>query len=126
MLQRAFVVLIALVFSLGVHARGAAPAAAACPASSASVVAAPLAKFKATPAPVLKPNAAQGQAAILAARLLTRFQYDAVLMPVVFIGFVDGWQSVDRWLAQRNDRHRRAGDQWWIGICCCHYSNPRL
>jgi uncharacterized membrane protein len=40
---------------------------------------------------------------------LTRFQYDAVLMPVVFIGFVDGWKTVDRWLRQRNDRHRRAG-----------------
>ncbi|MBU6417127.1 MAG: tail-specific protease, partial [Xanthomonadaceae bacterium] len=31
-----------------------------------------------TPAPVLKPTAAQGQAAILAARLLTRFQYEAL------------------------------------------------
>src|SRR6185437_7348502 len=78
MLQRAFVVLIALVFSLGVHARGAAPAAAICPASSSSVSAAPLAKYKATPAPVLKPTTAQGQAAILAARLLTRFQYEAL------------------------------------------------
>ncbi|MES2404394.1 MAG: carboxy terminal-processing peptidase [Pseudomonadota bacterium] len=77
MLQRAFVVLIALVFTLGAQAKGAAPAAA-CPASASSTVAAPLAKYKATPAPVLKPTAAQGQAAILAARLLTRFQYEAL------------------------------------------------
>src|SRR6185437_10907403 len=84
MLQRAFVVLIALLVSFGAfssdaQARGAGPVAA-CPASSSSVVAAPLAKYKATPAPVLKPTAAQGQAAILAARLLTRFQYEALLL----------------------------------------------
>ncbi|HWG66026.1 MAG TPA: carboxy terminal-processing peptidase [Rhodanobacteraceae bacterium] len=82
MLQRAFVVLIALLVSFGAfssdaQARGAGPVAA-CPASSSSVVAAPLAKYKATPAPALKPTAAQGQAAILAARLLTRFQYEAL------------------------------------------------
>jgi uncharacterized membrane protein len=40
---------------------------------------------------------------------LTRYQYDAVLMPVVFIGLVDGWQAVERGLARRSDRHRRAG-----------------
>src|SRR5690348_16809289 len=83
MLQRVFVVLIALlisfgVFSFGAQAKGAAPATAACPASASSAVSAPLAKYKPTPAPVLKPSAAQGQAAILAARLLTRFQYEAL------------------------------------------------
>jgi carboxyl-terminal processing protease len=78
MLQRVFVVLTAIAFSLGAHAKVAAPASAVCPASSASVAATPLAKYKATPAPVLKPTAAQGQAAILAARLLTRFQYEAL------------------------------------------------
>ena len=78
MLQRVFVVLTAIAFSLGAHAKAAAPASAACPASSESAAAAPLAKYKATPAPVLKPTAAQGQAAILSARLLTRFQYEAL------------------------------------------------
>ncbi|WHZ19880.1 MAG: tail-specific protease precursor [Rhodanobacteraceae bacterium] len=79
MLQRVLVVLIALVVSLGARAQNAAPASAAvCPASSASVPAAPVAKYKMTPAPVLEPTAAQGQAAILAARLLTRFQYEAL------------------------------------------------
>lgn len=79
MLQRCLVVLIAIVFSLGAHAKAAASATTtACPASSSSVAAAPVAKYKMTPAPVLKPSAAQGQAAILAARLLTRFQYEAL------------------------------------------------
>ncbi|MGH8233882.1 MAG: carboxy terminal-processing peptidase [Rhodanobacteraceae bacterium] len=79
MLQRVFVVLIAIVVSLGARAETAAPSsAAACPASSASVLATPVAKYKMTPAKVLKPTAAQGQAAILAARLLTRFQYEAL------------------------------------------------
>ncbi|MGH8144842.1 MAG: carboxy terminal-processing peptidase [Rhodanobacteraceae bacterium] len=81
MLQRVFVVLIALVFALGARAETSAPASApavACPASSSSVLTAPVAKYKMTPAPVLKPTAAQGQAAILAARLLTRFQYEAL------------------------------------------------
>lgn len=78
MLQRAFIVLTALVVSLGAHAATAAPASVACPASTASVLATPVAKYKVTPAPVLKPSAAQGQAAVLAARLLTRFQYEAL------------------------------------------------
>ncbi|HEU4856284.1 MAG TPA: carboxy terminal-processing peptidase [Rhodanobacteraceae bacterium] len=78
MLQRVFIVLTALVFSLGAYAKGADPATAACPASSSSALATPIAKYKLTPAPVLKPTAAQGQAAILAARLLTRFQYEAM------------------------------------------------
>jgi carboxyl-terminal processing protease len=79
MLQRIFVVLIALVVSLGARAATTAPAAAtACPASASSVLAVPVAKYKVAPAPVLKPTASQGQAAILAARLLTRFQYEAL------------------------------------------------
>lgn len=79
MLQRVLVVLIALVVSLGARAQNAAPASTtACPASSASAPAAPIAKYKMTTAPVLEPTAAQGQAAILAARLLTRFQYEAL------------------------------------------------
>ncbi|MBN8737592.1 MAG: carboxy terminal-processing peptidase [Xanthomonadales bacterium] len=79
MLQRVFVVLIALFVSLGARAQNAAPASTtACPASSASAPAAPVAKYKMTSAPVLEPTAAQGQAAILAARLLTRFQYEAL------------------------------------------------
>lgn len=77
MLQRVFVVLIALVVAVGARAQNAAPSAS-CPASSSSVVTAPVAKWKMTPAPVLTPTAAQGQAAILAARLLTRFQYEAL------------------------------------------------
>lgn len=77
MLQRFLVVLVALVVSVGARAQNPAPPAN-CPASSASVVAAPIAKYKATPAPVLQPTASQGQAAILAARLLTRFQYEAL------------------------------------------------
>ena len=76
MLQRVFVVLIALVVSLGARAQNPA-SSANCPASSSST-AAPIAKYKATPAPQLKPTAAQGQAAILSARLLTRFQYEAL------------------------------------------------
>ncbi|HET7562737.1 MAG TPA: carboxy terminal-processing peptidase [Rhodanobacteraceae bacterium] len=79
MLQRVFVVLIALVVSLGARAAATAPAATpACPASASSVLAQPIAKYKVTPAPVLKPTASQKQAAILAARLLTRFQYEAL------------------------------------------------
>ncbi len=80
MLQRVFVVLIATLFSLGAHAKTTAPAASTsvCPASSSSVAATPIGQYKMTPAPVLKPTAAQGQAAILAARLLTRFQYEAL------------------------------------------------
>ncbi|HET7931400.1 MAG TPA: tail-specific protease, partial [Rhodanobacteraceae bacterium] len=79
MLQRVFVVLIAFVVAFGARAQAAAPASTtACPASAASVQAAPVAKYKATAAPDLKPTAAQGQAAILAARLLTRFQYEAL------------------------------------------------
>jgi carboxyl-terminal processing protease len=77
MLQRVFVVLIALVTSLGARA-ATATAAPACPATASSVLAVPAAKYKITPAPVLKPTASQGQAAILAARLLTRFQYEAL------------------------------------------------
>jgi carboxyl-terminal processing protease len=78
MLQRVPVILIALVMSLGARAQNSAPPAN-CPASSSSApAAAPAAKYKATPAPELKPTAAQGQAAILAARLLTRFQYEAL------------------------------------------------
>ena len=78
MLQRVFVVLIALAVSLGARAQNPAPPAN-CPASSSSSApASPIAKYKATPAPELKPTAAQGQAAILAARLLTRFQYEAL------------------------------------------------
>src|SRR6185312_4425468 len=78
MLQRVPVILIALVMSLGARAQNPAPPAN-CPASSSSApAAAPAAKYKATPAPELKPTAAQGQAAILAARLLTRFQYEAL------------------------------------------------
>ncbi|MBS0383177.1 MAG: carboxy terminal-processing peptidase [Proteobacteria bacterium] len=79
MLQRVLVVLIALAVALGARAQNAAPAStAACPATSSSVAAAPVGKWKMTPAPDLKPSAAQGQAAILAARLLTRFQYEAL------------------------------------------------
>ncbi|TAM97916.1 MAG: tail-specific protease [Rhodanobacteraceae bacterium] len=78
MLQRVLVVLIALVVSIGARAQSSAPAAANCPASSSSVPVAPIAKWKMTSAPVLQPTAAQGQAAILAARLLTRFQYEAL------------------------------------------------
>jgi carboxyl-terminal processing protease len=77
MLQRFLVVLIALVVSVGVRAQNPAPAAN-CPASSSSVLATPVAKYKSVPAKVLKPTSAQGQAAILAARLLTRFQYEAL------------------------------------------------
>ena len=77
MLQRVLVVLVALVVSLGARAQNPAPPAN-CPASSSSVPAASAAKYKAAPAPELKPTAAQGQAAILAARLLTRFQYEAL------------------------------------------------
>lgn len=79
MLQRVLVVLIAIVVSLGARAQTAAPSsAAACPASASSVFSTPVAKYKTVPAKVLKPTAAQGQAAILAARLLTRFQYEAL------------------------------------------------
>ena len=79
MLQRCLVVLTAIVFSLGAHAKVASSAAtSACPAASSSVAATPPAKYTLTPAPVLKPTAAQGQASILAARLLTRFQYEAL------------------------------------------------
>lgn len=77
MLQRVFVVLIALAVSLTARAQNPTPAAN-CPASSSSVLAAPVASYKLTPAPVLKPTASQGQAAILAARLLTKFQYEAL------------------------------------------------
>ena len=78
MLQRVLVVLIAFAVSLGARAQNPAPPAN-CPASSSSApTAAPAAKYKATPAPELKPTEAQGQAAILAARLLTRFQYEAL------------------------------------------------
>jgi carboxyl-terminal processing protease len=76
MLQRVFVVLIALAVSTGALADTATPVT--CPATSSSVPATPLAQYKIVPAPVLKPTAAQGQAAILAARLLTRFQYEAL------------------------------------------------
>src|SRR5690348_15070737 len=78
MLQRVLVALTALVISFGARAQNPAPPAN-CPASSSSApAAAPAAKYKATPAPELKPTEAQGQAAILAARLLTRFQYEAL------------------------------------------------
>ncbi|HEX5959858.1 MAG TPA: carboxy terminal-processing peptidase [Rhodanobacteraceae bacterium] len=77
MLQRVLVVLTALAFAFAAHAQSSAPATN-CPATPASAPATPVAKYKATPAPVLKPTAAQGQAAILAARLLTRFQYEAL------------------------------------------------
>ncbi|HEX5352807.1 MAG TPA: carboxy terminal-processing peptidase [Rhodanobacteraceae bacterium] len=76
MLQRVLVVLIAIVMSLG--ARAEAASSTTCPASSSSVLTVPVAKYKMTPAPVLKPTTAQGQAAILAAHLLTRFQYEAL------------------------------------------------
>ncbi|HEX7326199.1 MAG TPA: carboxy terminal-processing peptidase [Rhodanobacteraceae bacterium] len=77
MLQRALVVLIALFVAFGARAETTQPAAS-CPATSASAASAPVAKWKMTPVPVLKPTAAQGQTAILAARLLTRFQYEAL------------------------------------------------
>ncbi|MGH8183921.1 MAG: carboxy terminal-processing peptidase, partial [Rhodanobacteraceae bacterium] len=76
MLQRVLVVLIALFFTLGARAETAP--VASCPASSSSTLTTPVTQWKMTPAPVLKPTAAQGQAAILAARLLTRFQYEAL------------------------------------------------
>lgn len=77
MLQRFLVVLIALAVSIGARAETAAPAVN-CPASASSVPTTTVAKYKSVPAKVLQPTAAQGQAAILAARLLTRFQYEAL------------------------------------------------
>jgi carboxyl-terminal processing protease len=75
MLQRVLVVLIAIAVSFGARAEATATN---CPASSSTVLSTPVAKYKSVPAKVLKPTAAQGQAAILAARLLTRFQYEAL------------------------------------------------
>ncbi len=75
MLQRVLVVLIAIGVSFGARAEATAPP---CPAASTTVVSAPIAKYQSVPAKVLKPTAEQGQAAILAARLLTRFQYEAL------------------------------------------------
>jgi uncharacterized membrane protein len=64
---------------------------------------------------------------------LTRVQYDAVLMPVVFIGFVDGWKAVDRRLRQRGDREHRTGSRLAAGAClaialvlCLSYPLHRL
>jgi carboxyl-terminal processing protease len=113
MLQRAFVVLIALVFSFA--ARAAAPAASVCPAAASSVLAAPVAKWKMTPAPALQPNANQSQAAILAARVLTRFQYeklplDSAMSEKIFTAYfkaLDGsklfftQQDIDQFAASR-------------------------
>ncbi len=114
MLQRVFVVLIALAVSFGVRAQDAAPAAN-CPATSASVPVAPLAQYKPTPAPVLKPTATQSQASILVARLLTRFEYeaqplDAAMSQKIFKAYfkaLDGsrlfftQQDIDRFAADR-------------------------
>jgi carboxyl-terminal processing protease len=86
-LHRVFVVLIAFLVCSGARAQAAAPASTvACPATASSVPAPPLARYKATPAPDLKPTAAQGQAAILAARLLTRFQYEALPLDAAMSG----------------------------------------
>ncbi|MDQ1423520.1 MAG: hypothetical protein QOD72_1018 [Acidimicrobiaceae bacterium] len=64
---------------------------------------------------------------------LTKYQYDAVLMPVVFVGLIDGWNAVDRRLRQRNDRHRRAGTAVAAATCVAvalalslHYPLHRL
>ncbi len=79
MLQRVLVVMFALVVSLGARAAATTPAPSGkCPATSSTVPAVPIAKYRITPAPELKPTATQSQAAILAARLLTRFQYEAL------------------------------------------------
>jgi carboxyl-terminal processing protease len=78
MLQRVLVVLITVFVSFGARAETVAPASAACPAGSASALTTPVAQYKSVPAKVVKPTAAQGQAAILSARLLTRFQYEAL------------------------------------------------
>jgi uncharacterized membrane protein len=40
---------------------------------------------------------------------MTKYQYDAVLMPVVFVGLIDGWSAVDRRLRQGSDRRLRDG-----------------
>jgi hypothetical protein len=40
---------------------------------------------------------------------MTKYQYDAVLMPVVFVGLIHGWRFVDRRLRQRSDQDLRAG-----------------
>jgi carboxyl-terminal processing protease len=125
MLQRVFVILIAAVVSLGARAQNPATPAN-CPASSSSApAAAPVAKYKATPAPELKPTAAQGQAAILAARLLTRFQYEALplddaMSAKIFDAYfkaLDGSrlfftkQDVDRFASYRN----KFDDAIWNG-----------
>ena len=124
MLQRVFVVLIALIVACGAHAE-TATAAANCPASASSVVAAPINKYKMTPAPVLKPTAAQGQAATLAARLLTRFQYEALPLDDAMSGKIfdayfkalDGSRlfftqaDVDGFVPQRN----KLDDAIWAG-----------
>jgi hypothetical protein len=64
---------------------------------------------------------------------LTSYQYDAVLMPIVFASFVDGWRAVDRRLSQRSDRQRRVGSALAAGGCiaialalCLHYPLRRL
>jgi carboxyl-terminal processing protease len=76
MLQRVFAILIALVLPLAVQAKATPPAP--CPTPASTALATPVAKLKTTAAPVLKPTAAQNQVAPLAARVLTRFQYEAL------------------------------------------------
>lgn len=76
MLQRVFAVLIALALPLAAQAKAAPPSP--CPSPASTALATPAAKLKTTPAPVLKPTAAQSQIAPLAARVLTRFQYEAL------------------------------------------------
>jgi hypothetical protein len=64
---------------------------------------------------------------------LTKFQYDAVLMPVVFVGLIDGWIAVERQLRRRSERHLRAGSTLAAGGCLAialalslHYPLHRL
>ncbi len=109
MLQRLFAVLIAL-FAFSAAYADTTPADANCPASSASALTAPVARYTMTPAPVLKPTADQGQAAILAARLLTRFQYEALplddaMSQKIFDGYFDALDGEKLFFTQADIDH---------------------
>jgi carboxyl-terminal processing protease len=122
MSQRLFIVLIALFAFSAAHAD---TTPANCPASSTTALNVPVAKYTMTPAPVLQPTADQGQAAILAARLLTRFQYEALplddaMSRKIFKGYFDSLDDEKLFFTQQDIDHfayarDRLDDAIWNG-----------
>ncbi|MDQ2972154.1 MAG: carboxy terminal-processing peptidase [Pseudomonadota bacterium] len=126
--QRFLIALVAL------FAFGAAHADVTCPASAASSAAAApaVATDVVTSAPVLKPTAAQGEAAVLAARLLTRFHYESLplddaMSQKIFKGYFDALDAEKLFFTQTDLDHfaparTKLDDAIWNGDLSIPYT----